>query len=271
MSDDLVIHQFPATGQNIRVIQRDGEPLFCVPDVCRGLRHSNPTVALKLVDEDDKILIDLRETDSPNLNRTSINPMMWFITESGFYTLALASQAPGAKTFRRWVTHELLPSIRKTGQYQIPTQRQEPDELEIAHRYVKAIKDKRALQAQVAELEPDAARARRTMDAVGLALVGTIAKRFGIKEKALREFLYAEGLLIRGGSRHNEPMAAHVKSGHFEVKVTMVDADPDRPPIERSTTYITPKGESLIWKRLFDAGYVSSPTMPSTQLELIAA
>ncbi|MEH1013063.1 BRO family protein [Micromonospora sp. CPCC 206060] len=101
----------------IRILVRDGEPLFSVPDVCRGLEHSNPSVALNLVEEEDRTLIDLRETDSPNLNRTSINPMMWFVTEPGFYTLALASQAPGAKAFRRWITHDVLPQIRKTGTY----------------------------------------------------------------------------------------------------------------------------------------------------------
>ncbi|MGO1054511.1 phage antirepressor KilAC domain-containing protein [Crossiella sp. CA198] len=121
-----------------------------------------------------------------------------------------------------------------------------------------------AAEQRAAELEPDAARARRTMDADGLALVGTVAKRFGITEKALRQFLYAEGLLIRGGERHNEPMARYVQSGHFELKIRLVGDH----LLERNTTFVTPKGEALIWKRLYDAGYVRSPQAPPVQLQL---
>lgn len=142
------------------------------------------------------------------------------------------------------------------------------DALEFAAKKVRALE---AAEARNAELEPDAARARRTMDADGLALVGTVAKRFGIQEKALRQFLHAEGLLIRDGNRRNEPYARYVESGHFELKITLVGEDPDRPLKEKSTTVVTPKGEALIWKRLFDAGYVSSPVPPPRQLELVLA
>jgi phage antirepressor YoqD-like protein len=122
-------------------------------------------------------------------------------------------------------------------------------------------------KARVIELEPDAARARQTLDADGLSLVRTVAKRFGIKEKALREFLYAEKILIRGGSCHNEPMARYVQGGHFEVKATHIETHPDLPAQLKSTTYVTPKGEALIWKRLYEAGYVSTPVMPPEQLQ----
>lgn len=125
--------------------------------------------------------------------------------------------------------------------------------------------------AKVTDLEPDAARARRTIDADGVCLVRTVAKRFGLKEKSLREFMYAERLLIRGGASHNEPYARHVQSGHFEVKTRAVEIDHDGPPTMRSTTFITPKGEALLWKRLYEAGYVRSPQMPPAQPELISA
>jgi len=141
-------------------------------------------------------------------------------------------------------------------------------------RAIAAEEGNRVLQVRVAELAPDAARARQTMDTSGLSLVRTVAKRFGIQEKAFRAFLHAEHLLISGGSSRNEPYAAHVQAGHFEVKVSLVEMDPDRPLVSRSTTYVTPKGEALIWKRLHDAGYVTSRTMPpvpSVQLALVAA
>jgi len=109
----------------------------------------------------------------------------------------------------------------------------------------------------------------RTLDAEGLALVGTVAKRFGITERALRGFLFDERLLIRDGSRRNEPYARHITAGYFDLKARIVYPNPDGPPQERSTTYVTPKGEALIWRRLYEAGYVRSPQPPSRQLELI--
>jgi prophage antirepressor-like protein len=109
---------FPETGDSLRTLLADGEAFVCHADVCRLLQHSNPSVAIRLVDEDDKRLIDLSETDIPALKRDATgNARTWFLTESGFYTLALASNAPGAQRLRRWVTKEVIPSIRKTGFY----------------------------------------------------------------------------------------------------------------------------------------------------------
>ncbi|MEU9777153.1 phage antirepressor KilAC domain-containing protein [Streptomyces sp. NPDC047968] len=81
-------------------------------------------------------------------------------------------------------------------------------------------------------------------------------------------FLYDEELLIRSGARRNEPYARWVASGHFEVKTRLVGDDLDRPPVARSTTYVTPKGEDLIWARLHRAGLVAAPVPLIRQLEL---
>lgn len=153
----------------------------------------------------------------------------------------------------------------------VPSPRRELSNRELAMMVIQEADRADRAEAKALELEPDAARARKTMDADGLSLVGTVAKRFGIRERALREFLYAEGLLIRDGIRRNEPMARFVQSGHFELKTRPIEIDPDGPPTMRSTTYVTPKGEALIWKRLHDAGMVRSPVMPARQLELIHA
>ena len=118
---DIQPFVFPSTGQKVRTAVVDGEPLVCHVDVCALLQHSNPSVAIRLVDDEDKLLIDTRETDNDALNRAIPgNARTWFLTEAGFYTLALASQAPGAKRLRRWITHEVLPALRKNGSYSIP-------------------------------------------------------------------------------------------------------------------------------------------------------
>jgi anti-repressor protein len=154
---EIEVFQFPATGQQIRMLIRDGEPLFCHVDVCKGLQHSNPSMALRLVDDEDKVQIDIRETDISNLNRAPINPMMWFLTESGFYDLSLASQAPGAKAFKRWITHDVLPRLRRTGRYDLNPRFQIPvsfaEALQLAADQAKQIERQ---QVEIAELEPKA-------------------------------------------------------------------------------------------------------------------
>lgn len=152
---EIVRQGFSFQGKRVRTLTRDGEPLLAAPDVCAILEHSKTVVAMRLVDEEDKVLIDLRETDIPKVNRTLINPNMWFVTESGFYTLVFASQASGAKAFRRWVTSEVLPSIRRTGKYEAtPTVPQTyADALQLAADQAREIE---AQAARLAIAEPQA-------------------------------------------------------------------------------------------------------------------
>lgn len=268
---DLVHVPFEYAGRQVRTVTIQGEPWFVAADVCAVLGYSRVADALRIPDADDLGTQFVRSPDGKDRPAQVIN-------ESGLYDLIMGSKRPDAKAFKRWVTHEVLPTIRRTGSYAVaaaPTRT-------LPRTYAEALRElageveaheleaqaRRVAEQRVTELEPDAARARKTMDIDGLSLIGAVAKRFGIKEKALREFLYAEKLLIRGGTRHNEPMATHVQAGHFEVKVRLVETNPDLPAQQRTTTYVTPKGEALIWKRLYDAGYVASPRMPAQQLLL---
>lgn len=98
----------------VRVMAREGEPWFVLADVCSVLEHSNPTSAARRLDDDEKITLNISEGNRGNPNTTIIN-------ESGLYTLILTSRKAEAKRFRKWVTAEVLPSIRKTGSYALPT------------------------------------------------------------------------------------------------------------------------------------------------------
>ena len=98
----------------IRALKINGEPWFVGKDVADVLGYSNSRDALsKHVDEEDKNTVAFHDGNKGNPNQTIIN-------ESGLYSLILSSKLPGAKKFKRWVTSEILPSIRKTGGYQIP-------------------------------------------------------------------------------------------------------------------------------------------------------
>lgn len=99
----------------IRTITRDGEPWWVLADVCRVLGLSNPTVVASRLDDDEKEILKTKldlVLDIPNRGLTIIN-------ESGLYKVILRSDKPEAQKFTRWVTHEVLPAIHKTGSYSV--------------------------------------------------------------------------------------------------------------------------------------------------------
>lgn len=103
--NDLKIFENPKYGE-IRVVVRDGEPWFVAADVCRVLELANTSMTLERLDDDERSKFNLgRQGDA------------WCVNEPGLYSLVLGSRKPEAKAFKRWITHEVIPSIRKTGGY----------------------------------------------------------------------------------------------------------------------------------------------------------
>lgn len=98
----------------VRVIQKDGEFWWVAADICSVLELTNSSMVLQKLDDDEKGLFDPKQY----LGSAS-NQDFWAINESGLYSLILRSRKPQAKTFKRWVTHDVLPSIRKTGSYSV--------------------------------------------------------------------------------------------------------------------------------------------------------
>lgn len=106
--NDLQIFNNEEFGE-VRTVVLNSEPMFCLVDVCRALEMSNPTMVAQRLDEDERTKLDLGRAGETN-----------FITESGLYAVILRSDKPNAKKFRKWITGEVLPSIRKTGSYGKP-------------------------------------------------------------------------------------------------------------------------------------------------------
>ena len=100
---------FNASNQQVRTVMLDGQPYFVAKDVCDILQLTNPRVAVQSLDEDERCKYCL-----PRQGET------WCVNESGLYHLVFQSRKPEAKAFRRWVTSEVLPALRKTGRYEIP-------------------------------------------------------------------------------------------------------------------------------------------------------
>ena len=111
MDDNRSLRVFSFKDQDVRVVEVDGEPWWVAKDVCDVLGLANPSESLKALDED--------ELTSETLRSGGQGREMNLISESGLYTLILRSNKAEARPFRRWVTHEVLPTLRKTGHYSI--------------------------------------------------------------------------------------------------------------------------------------------------------
>lgn len=128
----------------IRTVTVDGEPWFVAADVARTLGYRMASDMTRRLDSEDR---GTRSVRTPSGQQD-----MTVISEAGLYAAILGSQIPGAREFKRWVTHEVLPALRQHGRYEVAPL----DELEVARRYVLALEAKNAAEAKVAELAPKA-------------------------------------------------------------------------------------------------------------------
>lgn len=106
---------------DLRTVVIDGEPWFVAADVCTALGLGNPTRAVEALDDDEKGQVDLALSTIQGGNS-----ILNIVSESGLYSLILRSRKPEAKPFKRWVTHDVLPTLRKTGTYSVPGHEVEP-------------------------------------------------------------------------------------------------------------------------------------------------
>ena len=140
----------------VRTVIREGQPWFVAADVCRVL-EIDPTATRRL-DEDEKDTLRLTQGTSGNPNVTIVN-------EPGLYVLVLGSRKPEAKAFKRWITHEVIPAIRKTGAYGLTLPQDYPSALRaLADSYER----ENALQEQNAALLPKANFADAVSNSVNL-------------------------------------------------------------------------------------------------------
>lgn len=112
---EIEVFQFPATGQRVRTVVRDGEPWFVATDVAAALDLRDHRTSVALLDEDERHSMPV--TDALGRQQQTL-----IVNEPGLYSLILRSRKPEAKAFKRWITHEVLPAIRRTGQYGVARQ-----------------------------------------------------------------------------------------------------------------------------------------------------
>lgn len=222
---DLQIFKNPEFGE-IRTIEKDGEPWFVGKDVAAALGYEKPTDAVrKHVDVEDRGISKM-ETPSGAQETTIIN-------ESGLYSLVLSSKLPTAKKFKRWITSEVIPSIRKHGAYMTPDKLEEvllkPDTLIQLAQNLKAEQEKRrALEVKMEEQKPKVLFAESVEVAKTSILIGELAKLLkqngiNIGQNRLFQWLRQNGYLIRRqGSDYNMPTQRAMEMGLFEIKETTI-------------------------------------------------
>lgn len=229
----------------MRTVVIDGEPWFVGKDVAAALGYSNPQKAIRdHVDDEDKTV---NESFTVNGTQGAL------INESGLYSLVLSSKLPGAKQFKRWVTSEVIPSIRKHGAYMTPDTLDEmiasPDFGIRLLTELKEERDKRAaLEAQAEADRPKVLFA----DAVAVSdtsiLVGELAKLLqqnGIQmgQNRLYAWMREKGYLIkRKGTDYNMPTQRSVEMGLFSIKETAISHSDGHVSVSK-TPKISGKGQ----------------------------
>lgn len=242
MANELQIFNF--NGNNIRVIDKDGQPWWIAKDVCEILGLDAASGARGL-DDDEKGL--------HNVQTHGGEQQMAVVNEPGLYSLVLRSRKPEAKAFKRWITHEVLPAIRKHGGYLTPQKVEEvllnPDTIIRLATDLKAERERRiALEAENVKNAPKVLFADSVAASHTDILIGDLAKLLrqnGIEigQKRLFEWLRENGYLIKQrGLSWNMPTQKAMELGLFRVKETTINK-PDGSVQISKTTKVTGKGQ----------------------------
>lgn len=238
------IQTFNFNNATLRTLtDENGDPWFVAKDVCDILEISNPSDALKRLEYDERSRFNLGRQGETNI-----------INEAGLYSLVLGSRKPEAREFKRWVTHEVLPSIRKHGAYM--TQQTLDKALTSPDFLIQLATKLKEEQEKVKALEPKAKALDAFTDVEDRLLVRDAAKILSnsgtiINEKQLREWMAANGWIYKHhGSWH--ATAKHCTAGHLVMVMSTkhgTKADGTKfafPP----TVRITRKGLALLHTRL---------------------
>lgn len=237
--NDLKIFENKEFGE-IRTVNIDGEPWFVGKDVAEILGYSDTSDAMKKhVDDDDKLTRHFADSGQKRA--------MYIINESGLYSLILSSKLPNAKRFKRWVTSEVLPSIRKNGGYIAGQETMSDDEL-MARALQVAQNKILERDKQIETMTPKAIFADAVAASHTSILIGDLAKLISqngvsIGQKRLFKWLRDNGYLIkREGSDRNMPTQRSMEMKLFEVKESTI-SNPDGSVRITRTPKVTGKGQ----------------------------
>lgn len=244
MTADLM--PFTYEGATVRAITIDGEPWFVARDICDALELPNLTMALQRLAADEKGVNRIDTLGGPQ--------QMAVVSESGMYALVLRSDKPKAEGFRRWITRDVVPAIRKTGSYTAPAAVSElPDRKALARMVIEAEDARELAEARVAELEPKAEAFDAFLNGEGCYHVGTVARMLAVGQNIMFRFLYQQKVLIGSGPRRKQPYANPKFNGWFRLKP---HAETRTNGHTSLTTMVTPRGAEGIRLLAIEKGLI---------------
>lgn len=230
------------------IVQENGEPLFCLVDLCHALNLTNPSMVAQRLDEEERTKLDLGRQGETT-----------FVTESGLYAVIFRSDSLLAKPMQKWVTSEVLPTIRKHGAYITPTKIEQiladPDTLiQLVTNYKKERDERLRIEAEntaniqaLKAAEPKVLFADAVTASESSILVGEMAKilkQNGIEIGQNRLFIWLRNhdYLCSRGDAYNQPTQKAMELKLFELKKTTIQ-QPDGTVFVTVTTKVTPKGQ----------------------------
>lgn len=223
----------------VRTIEKNGEPWFVAADVCKVLDLSNPTIAASRLDEDERAKFNLGRQGETTI-----------VSEAGLYTLVLGSRKPEAKAFKRWITHEVIPTIRRHGAYATETTIEsiiaDPESGIKLLQALKAEQERRKEAEAIAEAQrPKALFADAVAASDNSILVGELAKilrQNGVEtgQNRLFRWMRDNGYIMR---YTNVPTQYSMERGLMEVKERAIN-NPDGSVRITQTIKVTGKGQA---------------------------
>lgn len=237
------LQSFTFEGTRVQTIQNNGWTWFKVKDVALILGLTNPTMAIRNLDEDERTKFNLGRQGATN-----------FVSEPGLYKLIGASHKPAAKKFNRWVTHEVLLSIRQTGSYTVQQQPQLPQS------FAEALQLAADQAKQLEEQKPKVLFAESVATSNSTILVGDLAKIIsgnGVSIGANRLFSWMRQnhyLINRRGSDWNMPTQRSMNMGLFQIKETVINRSDGSPTVSK-TARVTGKGQQYFIKKFLGETY----------------
>lgn len=243
--NEIKIFQNEQFGQIRIVVNENNEPLFCLLDLCNSLGLSNNRKVKSQLDDDVTL-------SYPILDNLGREQEATFVTEAGMYTVILRSDSPKAKPMQKWVTNEVLPSIRKHGAYMTNETLEKaltsPDFLIQLATNLKEEKQKRIeAESKIQQDAPKVLFADAVSTSQRSCLIAELAKILqqngvNIGQNRLFSWMRDNGYLCQKGDYYNQPIQKSMKLGLFELKKTSI-TKPDGSVLVTTTTKVTGKGQ----------------------------
>lgn len=240
----------------IRTAGTSENPLFCLADICKAVELTNPSSVKSRLDKDDVQLIDLHALNYKMIG----NSMATFVTESGFYEVLLFSTSAKVKPFRKWITHDILPSIRKTGQYnsfQIPKTfaealRLAADQQEMIEEQQKQLEANATeilvLNDKVNEMQPKVTYYDQILSSRNTMLTTQIAKDYGYSARKFNKLL--ESLHIQYKLRGQWLLYAEYAGNGYTKSVSIPYEHNDGTYDTRTQSEWTQSGRLFLYEKL---------------------